>query len=77
MAGANIFIVYADADGQNVTLSPRLGKGTFQPLYDNQTQAVLLAGSGITNGTMTANIRCMLRTQSLVMHLEVLTYDNV
>ena len=58
MAGANIFMVYADASGTNVTLSPRLGKGQFQPDYTSSTQATLLAGSGIANGVMTANVRC-------------------
>ena len=58
MAGSNIFVIYTDASGTNVTLSPRLGKGEVQPLYDNGTQAFLLEGSGIANGNMTANVRC-------------------
>lgn len=59
MAGANIFIIYSDAGGTNVTLSPRLGKGNVQPHFDNGAQVFLLEGSGIANGKMTANIRCM------------------
>ena len=59
MAGANIFVVYADASGTNVTLSPRLGLGNFQPLFNSDAQVVLLEGSGIANGQMTANVRCM------------------
>jgi len=58
MPGANIFIVYADADGKNVTLSPRLGIAQVEPLYDSAAQVSLLEGSGISNGVMTANIRC-------------------
>ena len=58
MAGANIFIIYSDASGTNITLSPRLGKGNFQPNYDSQAQVSLLGGSGIANGVMTANVRC-------------------
>lgn len=58
MSGANIFIVYADASGSNVTLSPRAGRGNFQPGYDSTTQVSLLDGSGIANGQMTANVRC-------------------
>ena len=58
MAGANIFMVYADATGSNVTLSPRLASGNFQPQYTTGTQAVLLEGSGIAGGVMTANIKC-------------------
>ena len=59
MEGANIFIVYADSSGTNVTLSPRLGKGEVQPLLNSAAQVYLLDGSGIANGSMTANVRCM------------------
>ncbi|MCJ1386144.1 hypothetical protein MMC17_009270 [Xylographa soralifera] len=58
MKGANIFIIYSDSDGQNITLSPRLGAGNFQPDYNSAAQVSLLEGSGIANGLMTANIRC-------------------
>jgi hypothetical protein len=33
MTGANIFMIYADATGTNVTLSPRMGVGEVQPIY--------------------------------------------
>ena len=59
MSGSNIFMVYADASGSNVTLSPRLGHGNVQPNYDGTTQVSLLGGSGIANNRMTANVRCM------------------
>ncbi|KAL8829199.1 MAG: hypothetical protein Q9191_002150 [Dirinaria sp. TL-2023a] len=58
MSGSNIFIIYADSTGSNVTLSPRLGKGEREPNFDNQAQVSLLDGSGIANGKMTANVRC-------------------
>ena len=58
MSGANIFVVYADSTGSNVTLSPRLGQGNRQPQADNSAQVSLLDGSGIANGKMTANVRC-------------------
>jgi len=58
MKGANIFIIYGDSAGQNITLSPRLGAGNFQPDYNSAAQVSLLDGSGIANGVMTANIRC-------------------
>lgn len=58
MMGANIFIMYSDPSGQNVTLSPRLGKRHVMPIYDSEAQVSLLDGSGIANGTMTANVRC-------------------
>ncbi|WPG98638.1 iron reductase domain protein [Acrodontium crateriforme] len=58
MAGANMFVMYAAADGKNVTISPRLGKGEVMPLYDSDTSITLLEGSGIENGLMVANVRC-------------------
>lgn len=58
MTGANIFIIYTDAAGTNVTLSPRLGTGQVEPKYDSAAQVTLLAGSGVSNGVMTANVKC-------------------
>ena len=58
MSGANIFMIYADQGGKNVTLSSRLGYGNFQPKTSSSAQAVLLSGSGITGGKMIANVRC-------------------
>lgn len=60
MQNANIFIIYPDASGTNVTLSARLGLGTTEPQYNSKAQVSLLEGSGISNGKMTANFRCML-----------------
>lgn len=58
MGGANIFIVYASSDGNNVTVSPRMGVEHVMPLYNSKAQLSLLDGSGISNGIITANIRC-------------------
>lgn len=58
MAGANMFVVYSDAAGDNVTVSPRLGKGHVQPLFNPNAKISVMEGSGIQNGTMTANVRC-------------------
>ncbi|GAB7353118.1 hypothetical protein MBLNU459_g3657t1 [Dothideomycetes sp. NU459] len=58
MSGANIFVLYQDASGTNVTISPRLGTGHSQPQYNSAAQVTLLAGSGVSNGIMTANVRC-------------------
>lgn len=58
MTGANIFMIYANAAGNNVTLSPRYGSGNRQPQSDTTAEVTLLGGSGISNGVMTANIRC-------------------
>jgi len=58
MTGAKMFIIYASSSGNNVTLSPRKGSGHVQPTYDSSSQVTLLAGSGISGGVMTANIKC-------------------
>lgn len=58
MTNSNIFIIYADASGTNVTLSPRLGAGEREPDFNKDAQVSLLEGSGIADGKMTANVRC-------------------
>lgn len=58
MAGSHIFIIYTDSAGTNVTLSPRTASGESQPSFDSSAQAVLTEGSGVSNGVMTANIKC-------------------
>ncbi|RPA97864.1 CBD9-like protein [Choiromyces venosus 120613-1] len=57
MKGALIFIIYQDGSG-NVTVSPRLGKGEFEPKYESTINFELLDGSGVSGGLMTANIKC-------------------
>lgn len=57
MAGANIFVMYTDGQG-NVTVSARLGKGYFQPQHDTAANITLLEGSGVANGNMVANVQC-------------------
>ncbi|QSZ36018.1 hypothetical protein DSL72_007142 [Monilinia vaccinii-corymbosi] len=58
MKGSNIFVIYADSTGTNVTLSPRLGVGETEPEADTSAKVTLLDGSGIANGKMVANIKC-------------------
>ncbi|KAJ5633459.1 cellobiose dehydrogenase [Penicillium lividum] len=58
MQGANIFVVYANAIGNNVTVSPRLGVEHIEPLHNPNARFSVLEGSGISNGIITANIRC-------------------
>lgn len=60
MAHAEIFVMYADGNG-NVTISARNGnQGHVQPLVDSSLAegVTLLEGSGIANGVMTANVKC-------------------
>ncbi|KAK7745437.1 hypothetical protein SLS53_002935 [Cytospora paraplurivora] len=59
MAGANIFLMYQDGNG-NVTVSPRQATGHFEPQYEAATASKieLLSGSGVSGETMVANVRC-------------------
>lgn len=60
MSGSNIFLMYQDGSG-NITLSPRLGTQYRQPTLDTSSTAAkltLLAGSGVKDKIMTANVRC-------------------
>ncbi|EKG17309.1 DOMON domain protein [Macrophomina phaseolina MS6] len=58
MSGSHMFVMYTSADGNNVTVSPRLGTGQRMPQFTSDTQITLLEGSGVSNGQMTANFRC-------------------
>ena len=62
MAGANMFVVYTNADGGNVTLSPRIGRGHRMPKNEGVggggQKVRLLEGSGVKDGMMVANVLC-------------------
>lgn len=58
MSGSNMFVVYTAGNG-NVTLSPRLGQGHREPNLNSDAQVTLLEGSGVSDGKMIANVRCM------------------
>lgn len=58
MSGSNIFVIYTSSDGKNVTLSPRTASGYSQPDFNSDAQVTLLEGSGVSNGMMTANVKC-------------------
>ncbi|KEF56290.1 uncharacterized protein A1O9_07871 [Exophiala aquamarina CBS 119918] len=58
MSNANMFVMYSSADGTNVTLSPRTAPGHTMPTHNEAADVSLLDGSGISNGRMTANVRC-------------------
>jgi hypothetical protein len=60
MQGASIFVMYANGLG-NVTISARDGgQGHVEPTQDSSLQSgvTLLAGSGIVDGRMIANVHC-------------------
>ncbi|KAK0387583.1 hypothetical protein NLU13_3829 [Sarocladium strictum] len=57
MAGAEMFLVYKDGSG-NVTLSTRTTSGEVEPHFVQRGGVELLAGSGIKDGKMVANVKC-------------------
>jgi hypothetical protein len=60
MAGATVFIIYQDGNG-NVTISGRDGgQGHDEPQVDTTLMAglTLLEGSGVVGGNMVANVHC-------------------
>ncbi|KAK7531576.1 uncharacterized protein J3D65DRAFT_638043 [Phyllosticta citribraziliensis] len=54
MTGSRIFIMYTSANGQNVTVSPRLSSGHSEPKYDSSTEITILENTGVSGNTMTA-----------------------
>ena len=70
MAGAHIFVIYADGNG-NVTISARDGnQGHVEPEFDSSLMSgvTLLEGSGIVGDNMIANVKC--RSSALVFFAE-------
>lgn len=59
MVGANMFLMYQDGNG-NVTVSSRQSSRHAEPQYDAATasELELLSGSGVSGGSMVANVRC-------------------
>ncbi|GJC80068.1 cellobiose dehydrogenase [Colletotrichum tofieldiae] len=55
MSNSNMFLMYTDGNG-NVTVSPRTARGHNMPTLSQSTSLQLLAGSGIENGKMIANL---------------------
>ena len=58
MAGSLMFIAYKSENGQNVTLSPRIAGGHFEPSHTKDVFVSLLDGSGIENNIFTINALC-------------------
>lgn len=52
-----MFVMYDDGNG-NVTLSTRQGLNHVMPTYRQKKGVELLAGSGVVDGHMVANVRC-------------------
>ncbi|EAW13436.1 cytochrome and DOMON domain-containing protein [Aspergillus clavatus NRRL 1] len=58
MKNSLMVVLYSDASGKNVTVSPRLCTGEREPVYAPSLAVDLLSGTGIANGLMTVNGRC-------------------
>ncbi|KAJ5587478.1 uncharacterized protein N7459_003243 [Penicillium hispanicum] len=58
MKNSLMFIVYANAKGDNITVSPRLSSGEQEPRYSSSIAFDILEGTGIANNSMTLNARC-------------------
>jgi len=59
MDGSNMFVMYENGVGENVTVSTRLGKPHIQPTYDeDHAQITILEGSEVADGYMHANVLC-------------------
>ncbi|KAL4956628.1 hypothetical protein BDW69DRAFT_181405 [Aspergillus filifer] len=58
MADANMFLVYASSNQNNVTVSPRTAPGHIPPTYNPATKIAVLPGSGIDATDLTAAIEC-------------------
>ncbi|OLL26642.1 Cytochrome b561 and DOMON domain-containing protein [Neolecta irregularis DAH-3] len=56
MAGALMFVLYKN--GENLTVSTRLGTSHNQPEQYNMANITVESGTGIINGRMVANIHC-------------------
>ncbi|KAK2026248.1 integral membrane protein [Colletotrichum zoysiae] len=57
MSNSNMFIMYTDGSG-NVTVGPRTSRGHNMPTLSSSTNLQLLAGSGVKDGKMIANVLC-------------------
>lgn len=55
MSGSTMLVIYQDGSG-NVTLSTRKGHGHDTPTYQAMSSIKLVEGSGVSNGSMVANI---------------------
>lgn len=55
IVGANMFVMYIW--GNNVTISPRLGKGEIRPLYKENAKITTMDHTGVHDGVITTNFQ--------------------
>lgn len=58
MPGALYFIIYENADRDNVTFSPRLSYKNIEPHYNDQVKWEVLEGTGLDDDYMTFTAKC-------------------
>lgn len=60
MAGSLVFMLYRNAAGDNVTFSPRVARGNFEPAFFDEMRWDVLNGTGIDEdeGWMTFSAKC-------------------
>lgn len=56
MRGSTIFVIYTDGRG-NVTVSPRDGRGNYQPLFNSSSTVTILDGSSANAQLVKANFK--------------------
>lgn len=59
MPGALYFIMYLNEKGDNVTFSPRLAHGNYEPFFNPKMKWEYLAGTGVQDGWATVSFRCI------------------
>ncbi|PHH62480.1 hypothetical protein CDD81_7127 [Ophiocordyceps australis] len=58
MKGALYLFIYPSPQGNNVTFSPRLAYGNYEPFYFDKIRWEVLPGSGIDGEYIVFNVRC-------------------
>ncbi|OLN85556.1 hypothetical protein CCHL11_05802 [Colletotrichum chlorophyti] len=64
MAGSLILMMYRNEIGRNVTFSPRIAYGNYEPSYYDHMVWEALPGTGIFNGSMYLSVKCSLHCRS-------------
>ena len=54
-----MIMAYRASNGNNVTISPRLSSGHTEPIWTSNSTIEVLPGTGIFNGSIVANGRCV------------------
>jgi hypothetical protein len=54
-----MIIAYRGSNGNNITISPRLSSGHTEPVWTSKATIEVLPGTGVFNGSIVANGRCV------------------